>query len=152
MSSKIKIYMNDPTAGGIDGDLVSSSTGLAPIESGVIKVPTDGYAEGSWLKLAVRCDEGYLTVEDTARHARVQIVDSDSIDKWQLAHDDEGSAGEPEDWGDALDFLDEIDDTNTIFWARARVADTEEPANDTSVDLVISATIGAEEIGEGEEE
>ena len=33
--------------------------------------------------------------------------------------------------------------TNTIFWARARVASTEEPANDESVDIQVTATIGA---------
>jgi hypothetical protein len=143
MSSKIKIYKNNPTAGGTDGTLVSSGTGLNPIESGAIKVPESGYAEGNWIKLAVRCDAGYETVEDSLRHARISIEDSAGVTLWQLAPDNAGSAGTPEDWGDPLDFLTKIGDTNTIFWARARVASTEEPANDESVDIQVAATIGA---------
>ena len=141
--SKIKIYKNNPTAGGTDGTLVSSGTGLDPIESGAIKVPAAGYQEGSWIKLAVRCDAGYETVEDSSRHARISIVDSAKVTMWQLAPDDNGQPGTAKDWGEPLDVLTKIGATNTIFWARARVASTEEPANDESVDIQVAATIGA---------
>jgi hypothetical protein len=143
MSSKIKIYKGAVTAGQTDGTLVSSGTGLDPIESGAIKVPAAGYQEGSWIKLAVRCDNGYETVEDSSRHARISIVDSAKVTMWQLAPDNSGQAGTPQDWGEPLDFLTKIGATNTIFWARARVAYTEEPANDASVDIQVAATIGA---------
>jgi hypothetical protein len=143
MSSKIKIYKNNPTAGGTDGTLVSSGTGLNPIESGAIKVPAAGYQEGSWIKLAVRCDTGYETVEDSSRHARISIVDSAKVTMWQLAPDNSGQPGTAEDWGEPLDILTKIGATNTIFWARARVASTEEPSNDESVDIQVTATIGA---------
>ena len=143
MSSKIKIYKGAVTAGQTDGTLVSSGTGLDPIESGAIKVPAAGYQEGSWIKLAVRCDPGYETVEDSSRHARISIVDSAKVTMWQLAPDNSGQPGTAEDWGEPLDFLTKIGATNTIFWARARVAHTEEPANDESVDIQVSATIGA---------
>jgi hypothetical protein len=141
--SKIKIYKNNPTAGGTDGTLVSSGTGLDPIESGAIKVPESDHADGNWIKLAVRCDPGYETVEDSSRHARISIVDSEKVTMWQLAPDISGQLGPPQDWGEPLDFLTKIGATNTIFWARARVASTEEPANDTSVDIQVAATIGA---------
>lgn len=143
MSSKIKIYKGAVTAGQTDGTLVSSTTGLNPIESGAIKVPASDYQEGSWVKLAVRCENGYETVEDTSRHARISIEDSTGVTYWQLAPDNSGQAGTPEDWGDPLDFLSKIGATNTIFWARARVASTEEPANDKSVAIQVAATIGA---------
>ena len=141
--SKIKIYMGSVTSGGTDGTLVSSGTGITPINSGAIKVPTSGYAEGSWIKLALRCDAGYETVLDGGIHAQVSIVDSTAVDKWQLAPDNAGSPGTPETYGDPLDFAGQIGATNTLFWVRARVADTEEPLNDTTVDLQVSATIGA---------
>jgi len=141
--SKIKIYKNNPTAGDTDGTLVSSGTGLNPIESGAIKVPASGHAEGNWIKLAVRCDTGYETVEDSSRHARISIVDSAGVTLWQLAPDNSGQAGTPEAWGDPLDFSTKIGATNKIFWVRARVASTEEPANDTSVDIQVAATIGS---------
>lgn len=147
MSSKIKVYKDNPTAGGTDGTLVSSGTWDEAIHSGAIKVPDEGYQEGEWIKLAVRCDSTYETVEDEARHARLSIEDSTHVDKWQLAPDDAGSADEynAEDWGDPYDFLSKIDDTNTIFWARARVAHTEEPDNDTSVQIQVAAVIGKQE-------
>jgi len=70
-------------------------------------------------------------------------VDSAGVTLWQLAPDNSGQAGTPQDWGEPLDFLTKIGATNTIFWAKARVASTEEPANDTSVDIQVAATIGA---------
>ena len=102
--SKIKIYKNNPTAGGTDGTLVSSSTGLNPIESGAIKVPASGHAEGNWIKLAVRCDTGYETVEDSSRHARISIIDSTKVTMWQLAPDNNGQAGTAKDWGRVAGF------------------------------------------------
>jgi hypothetical protein len=143
MASKIKIYKGTVTAGGTDGTLISSGTGLNPIESGAIKVPESGYAEGNWIKLAVRCDTGYETVEDASRHARISIEDSAKVTMWQLAPDNNGQPGTAEDWGEPLDILTKIGATNTIFWARARVASTEEPANDKSVYIQVAATIGA---------
>ena len=143
MSSKIKIYKGAVTAGQTDGTLVSSGTGLDPIESGAIKVPASDYQEGIWIKLAVRCDNGYETVEDSSRHARISIVDSSKVTMWQLAPDNSGQPGTAEDWGEPLDILTKIGATNTIFWARARVAHTEEPVNDASVDFKVTATIGA---------
>ena len=142
MATRIKIYKGTVTAGSDNGTLVSSGTGAEPIQSGALKVPAEGYAEGSAIKLAVRCDSGYETVEDDGKHATISIVDSTHVDKWALAPDDAGSPGAFEDWGDPLEFLSQIDDTNTIFWAKARVAYTEEPANDTSVDIQVEALIG----------
>ena len=142
--SKIKLYKDNPTAGMADGALASSGTGLSPVSSGTIRVPESGYQEGSWVKLALRCDAGFETVEDESRHARVSIEDSDHVDKWQLAHDDSGSPDTPEDWGDPLDFNTQISDTNVIFWARARAAHTEDPANDNTVQLKVDALIGAQ--------
>lgn len=141
--SLIKIYKGDPTAAGTNGTLVSSGDDTEPIESGSLLVPDDGFEEGSWVKLALRCDNGFETEEADSRHARVSIEDSTSVDKWQLAPDDENSPGTPEDWGDPLDFAAQVDDTNTIFWARARAADSETPVNDTSVSITVNAVVAA---------
>ena len=139
----IQIYKGDPTAAGTDGTLVSSGDGTNPIESGSILVPETGFEEGDWVKLAVRCDTGYETEEADSRHAQITIVDSASVTYWQLAPDDNDSAGTPSDWGDPLDFASQVDDTNTIFWARARAADSETPVNDTTVSITVSAVVAA---------
>jgi len=142
--SNIKIYNNNPTAGGTDGNLVSSTDGSNPIISDGINVPESGYQEGEWIKLAVRCDEYYKTVEQNARHARLTIEDSNHVDKWQLAPDDNGAAGTPEDWGQPLDINVEIVNENHIFWTRARAHETEGPVNDASVGIEVGALISAQ--------
>lgn len=65
------------------------------------------------------------------------------MDKWQLAADNAGTPDTPMAWGAALDFLSLIGAVNTIFWAKARVADTEVASNDTTVGIKVSAVVGA---------
>lgn len=141
--SRIKIYTGSPTAGGTNGTLVSSGTGATPIESGSILVPAADYTEGSWVKCALRCDSGYVTEEASSRHARVSIVDSGGVDKWQLAPDNAGTPGTPSSWGAYLDFASSINATNTIFWVRGRAQAGEDPVNDTTVDIQVAARIAA---------
>ncbi len=147
MSSKIKVYKGNPTAGGTDGTLVSTDTWLEPIESGDIEVPESGYAEGSWIKCAVRCDETFETRLKDSRHVRLTIETvggTDHTDKWQLAPDDGGSAGTPVAWGAELDLLDQVIDENTLFHVRARAHFEEGPANDQSCQVKAAALIGAQ--------
>jgi hypothetical protein len=143
MSDNIRIYKDSPTAGGTNGTLVSTGTGASPIESGYILAPGSDYTEGEWIKLALRCQSGYKTVEASSRHARVTIEDSTHVTKWQLAPDNAGTPGTPMSWGASLDFASEIGATNTIFWARARVQTGEGAANDTSVDIEVNAALAA---------
>ena len=73
MTSKIKVYKDNPTSGDTDGTLVSSGDWSDPIHSGSIKVPDTGYEEGDWIKLAVRCDDGYETVEEDNKYITLSI-------------------------------------------------------------------------------
>lgn len=142
--SKIKLYAGDPTAGGTDGTLI---TDLSIIDTGRIRVPQTDYAVSAWIKLAVRCDEGYQTVEDddvADLHATIEIIDDIHIDKWQLAPDD--GMGDPdedaaEDWGDPLLIEEMIEDTNYIFWVRARAKSDEEAHKDGTVKIEATATV-----------
>ena len=142
--SKIKLYAGDPTVGGTDGTLI---TDLSHLDTGRIRVPQTGYAVSAWIKLAVRCVEGYQTVEDddvADLHATIEITDDIHIDKWQLAPDD--GAGEPdedaaEDWGDPLKIEEMIGDTNYIIWVRARAKHDEEAHKDGSVSIEATATV-----------
>lgn len=142
--SKIKLYKGDPTAGDDDGMLI---TALSPLIIGRIRVPETGYAGSAWIKLAVRCDEGYQTVEDDEiadLHAMIEIVDNDNVDKWRLVPDD--GDGEPdtdaaEDWGDPFAIEEIIEDMNYIFWARVRVKSDEEAYKDSSVGIKVTAIV-----------
>ena len=142
--SKIKIYLGPAPF----TTAASSGTDADPVDSGVIKVPASGYEEGDWIPLAVKCDSGYKTVEDTSRHARITIeqTSTTNADKWRLAPDDGFGAADTASasaWGALLDFNSEIDDTNTLFHVQGRAHDAEEPINETDIDLKVAATIGA---------
>jgi hypothetical protein len=141
--SLISIYSGNPTAGETNGTLVSSGTGTQPINPGAIVVPESGFEESEWVKCAIRCDSGFETEAQNGDHAELSIIDSSAVTLWQLAPDDNDSAGTPEDWGDPLVFDTQVTAVNTIFWVRARVADDETPVNDTSVQVRVEALIGA---------
>lgn len=138
MASQIKIYKDNPTAGETNGTLVSSGTNTAPIESGSLKANENEISSN--IKLATRCDSGFQTDGDTI----ISIIDSTSVDKWSLAPDSAGSPGTWGDWGASLTISSMVGSTNTIFWARARALDTEDPINDSSVQIRVAATIAAE--------
>jgi len=89
-----------------------------------------------WISICIRTDSGYKTIEENSRHCRVSIIGSLN---WQLALD----TGSPLSWGDPLDILTEIGSVNTLFYIRAKSLSTETPINDDTVDIQLSATIGA---------
>lgn len=140
MASLIKIYDDNPTAGATDGTLVSSGDGSNPIASGVLKANENEVSDP--IKLAVRCDTEYQTVEEDGKHAALTIEDSASVDKWKLALTSEGLSSAT--WGAGLDITTLVDDTNTIFYAQARAVDTEDPVEDTTVDIKVAATVGSQ--------
>jgi len=63
-------------------------------------------------------------------------------DKWALAPDNAGSAGTYGDYGAAVD-LSSIDASagKTYFWAKAKVANTEDIQKDRSVNLSVVGTV-----------
>ncbi len=148
MSSKIKVYKDEALQTGAKtgqagaGTLVSSGDWSEPIESGDIEVPAEGHEEGNWIKCAVRCDEHFETREKSDKHVTLSIETAgDHADKWQLSPT--ASEGDP-DWGEDLDITSQVDDGNTLFYIRARVAHTESPANDKSCQVQAAALIGAQ--------
>ncbi len=133
----IHIYQGDVTSGGADGTLVSEGAGDAPITIGPLKASVNEVSDP--VKLAIRCDTGYITSGD------VTITpDGYSADKWALAPDSSGSAGTFGAYGAALTISSAIDATNTLFWVKAKAANDEpNPANDISVNLAVAAVIAA---------
>ena len=133
----IKIYFNSPTSGGTDGTAASIDTEVTPIVFGPLDTTENEVSDP--VKLAIRCDSGYkaatgATITPTGTAAAM----------FALAPDDGGIPGTFGSYGAALTFSAEIPDSNVIFWAKAKSADTESPLNDTSVNFVIAATISPE--------
>ena len=128
MAELLHIYMNNPTEGGKDGTEVSSGTELAPIS-----VLLDaGKGEQNAVKCAVRCESGFhidgtLTVKFVGDHA----------DKWKVASNNGYTAEtalESAEWKDVIS-LQNVRDTNTVFWVKALSSADEQPQQDTSVDI-----------------
>ena len=128
MAELLHIYMNNPTKGGRGGTEVSSGTELSPIS-----VLLDaGKAEEKAVKCAVRCESGFhidgaLTVKFVGNHA----------DKWKAATDNKYTAEtalESAEWKDVIS-LQNVRDTNTVFWVKALSSADEQPQQDTSVDI-----------------
>jgi hypothetical protein len=130
----IHVYTGTVTAGGTNGTAVSEGTGAAPITTAVLSASSNEV--GSWIKCAVRCDTGYKTSGTTTI-----TPTGTTAAKWDLAPDNAGSAGTAVGYGNALSIATEIGATNTLFWTRAKATSDEAPVNDTSVDLVVAATI-----------
>ena len=128
MAELLHIYMNNPTEGGKDGTEVSSGTELAPIS-----VLLDaGKGEQKVVKCAVRCESGFhidgeLTIKFIGDHA----------DKWKVASNNGYTAEtalESAEWEDVIS-LQNVRDTNTVFWVKALSTTDEPPQQDTSVDI-----------------
>ena len=128
MAELLHIYMNNPTHGSTDGTEVSSGTELAPIS-----VLLDaGKGEQKAVKCAVRCESGFhidgtLTVKFVGDHA----------DKWKVAMDHNYTTDTvltAADWKDVIS-LQNVRDTNTVFWVKALSSVNEPPQQDTSVDI-----------------
>ena len=128
MAELLHIYMNNPTKGSTDGTEVSSGTELAPIS-----VLLDaGKSEEKAVKCAVCCESGFCIDGELA----IKFV-GDHADKWKVASNNGytvETALESAEWKDVIS-LQNVRDTNTVFWVKAVSTADEKPQQDTSVDI-----------------
>jgi hypothetical protein len=129
----INIYNNNPTSGATDGTAVTTDGSYG----NAVRVELDAaQSESKIVKLAVRTvtgfysDNVYITSETTG----------DVPQKWSFGLD----PNDPTSFGTDLSLTDVVDDTNTIFYAKATSSSSELPSTDTSEKLKITATIYAE--------
>lgn len=127
--SSIHLYMNNPTAGAVDGTEISSGTNVLPLTLTL----NASNAESAVAVCAVRCDEGYAISGDTTIH----FVGTNT-DKWQAAPDenysDSDSALAMGDWQSTIT-LNDVADTNVLFWVKATSTGEERPQNDSDVKI-----------------
>mgnify|MGYP001243074736 CR=1 FL=1 len=91
---------------------------------------------GEWVELYAKSDEGYEILE------AVVTPTGATAERWQLALDTES----PEAYGAALALGTIEDGVPTTFYVRARAVDTEVPANDATVTLVLSGDAAVPEV------
>lgn len=123
----INVYMNNPTAGATDGTAVSTGgTFTAPIN-----FTLDASAnEAKTVKLGIRTETGYVA-------SGVSIADqNDTDDRLKLCLTENGT------FADSIS-IGSVSAVNTIFYARASSADTENPQTDRSVSFRVTGMLAA---------
>lgn len=140
----IHVYKGTVTQGGIDGTKVSEGTETAPVS---VTLNATNNEVSSPIKLALRCEAGY----QTTGAVDVSLVDdgSGNASKWKIILVD-GTDTTPSQtqtdnaiYGGAISIADVIGTGNYIIWAIAKATNDEDPQNDESVDIQVTATIEA---------
>lgn len=133
----LRLYMNNPTAGGVDGTEISSGDDTLPLN---VKLNAT-INESKAVKVAVRCDSGYFIDGDVT--IRFQGTNSS---KWKVAADDSYADAETAlsmaQWASTLT-LANVAATNKIFWVKASSTQGENPLNDRTVKLVAEGLVAA---------
>lgn len=89
MNDYIHLYMNNPTAGGVDGTMVSEDHSFTAPLSAVLNATNN---EVKLFKVAIRCADGFETVGNTVLSKKYydgsQLLDTGGkIEKWKFAPD-----------------------------------------------------------------
>ena len=133
----LRLYMNNPTADGVDGTEISSDDDTLPLS---VKLNAT-ISESKAVKVAVRCDSGYLVDGDTLIY-----FEGTNSSKWKVAADDSfadaATALSMAQWANTLT-LANVTATNKIFWVRASSTLGENPLNDRTVKLVAEGLVAA---------
>ncbi|MTI85324.1 MAG: hypothetical protein FH756_15845 [Firmicutes bacterium] len=143
----IGLYKDNPTAGATDGTRVSENSGAGATSPVSVTLNATNNEISSPIKLALRCEASYQTTGTTD----ISLVDSGTgnASKWALVLKD-GTDTQPTQtdidnatYGGAVSITDVIGTGNYIIWAIAKATDDEDPQNDESVDIQVTATIEA---------
>lgn len=125
----LHFYMNNPTAGAVDGTEISSNDNTLPLTV----ILDASQSEAKAVKCAVRCDTGYSVEGDTSIY-----FEGTNAGKWQAAPDDNYSdtaeALSTATWANTI-ILSNVGATNKIFWVKATSLPTENPQNDRTVKI-----------------
>ena len=125
----LRLITNNPTQGGKDGAVVPIPTATIPINA----IVNTGEANHSLVKVALRCDDGYMTTGDW----EVSFIGTTAV-RWSIA---DGALYPTEElaetatYTDSLTLSDVIRNTNRVVWLKANTDGAEGSVVDTSVSL-----------------
>ena len=126
-SDYINVYKNNPTAGATDGTAVSMNGDLtAPIN---FKLDASENEEKT-LPLAIRTETGYVATEVTIEDQ------NDTNDRLKLCLTEDGT------FTDSIS-IGSVSAVNTVFYAKASSADTENPQTDRTASFKVSGVIAS---------
>lgn len=123
----VNVYQGNVTAGGTNGTKVSTDgSQTAPVE-----VELDAQQnESKIVKLAIRADSGYKTTGTTTIQDQ-----NDTNDRWKLCWTQNGT------FSDSISTTNAITATNTLFYAKASSASTENPSTDTTPSFRVTSKV-----------
>ena len=139
MARRLHWYMNNPTAGAVDGTEISSGDETLPLSATL----DASQSESKAMKVAVRCDSGYQVEGNTEIY-----FEGTNAAKWQVAADDNysdaTSAMNLANWNSTLT-LGSVSSTNTVLWVKVSSSSGEDPQNDRTVDIMAEGLVVATE-------
>lgn len=131
----LHLFMNNPTAGGVDGTEISGGDESLPLTFTL----DASKAESGAAKCAVRCDSGY-SIEGGAKI----YAEGASSDTWSFAADNSFTGATDAltnaSWQPQL-VLSNVASSNVIFWAKATTTTQNTPANDRTVDIIAEGLV-----------
>lgn len=123
----INVYKNNPTAGGTDGTAVSTGGDFtAPISFNLDASEN----EEKVLPLAIRTETGYVATEVTIEDQ------NDTNDRLKLCLTENGT------FTDSIS-IGSVSAVNTLFYAKASSASTENPQTDRTVSFKVSGVVAS---------
>lgn len=135
----IHLFMNNPTAGAIDGTEISGGDETLPLTLTL----DASRAESGAAKCAVRCDSGY----SLEGGATVYAVGTSS-DTWTFSADNNFQSASDAmlfgSWQNQL-VIPDVASTNVLFWAKATTTTATSPMNDRTVDIYADGLVVATE-------
>ena len=123
----INIYMNNPTAGATDGTAVSQNGDFTAPISFTLDASEN---ESKTVKLGIRTETGYTATEVTIED------NNDTNDRLKLCLTENGT------FTDSIS-VGSLSAVNTIFYARASSADTENPQTDRTASFKVSGMVAS---------
>ncbi len=132
----LKIYTNNPTAGGTDGTAVSENGALtSPITANVVSSETKEVSEV--VTCAMRCDAGYQT------NNSFQLKTVHTSDKTDYTGENVKLSLDNTNFSNAITVTEPVGEKNVLFYVKMTAGIGENPVNDTSVQIYHNAMIGA---------
>ena len=125
----LRLVTNNPTQGGKDGTVTPIPTTTIPINA----IVNTGGANHTLVKVALRCDDGYLTTG--AWEVSVVVT---TAHRWSVADGALYPTEEPAEtatYSSSLTLSDVIGSTNRVLWLKASTDGAEGSVVDTSVSL-----------------
>ena len=125
----LRLIINNPTQGGKDGTVTPIPAATIPINA----IVNTGEANHSLVKVALRCDGGYMTTGEW----EVSFVGT-TAERWSVA---DGALYPTEELAEtatytsSLTLSDVIRNTNHVLWLKATTDGAEGSVVDTSVSL-----------------